>query len=262
VAIQGSSVSPGRNNVPLISVPAGNSGGEIRTNANGDPIGRLVPGGIVKPGQTWTGMDAGGVGERTYWLVDPTTGQKTKIGTINGAWPKRHEIRSLDGRYCIPFRWEGPHKVEGDLKISQVWPAGAAYPVLRTSGDSPAQPFTVHAVPEPESRNAWMELIRRRAPVMIIHSRAACHRPECPLLEDGGCWLAQIVAAPREMSARFDRGEETYQLDCVPVDPASLVGLSGGIAPNVWRDLPRLGTVERLRAARSTWRDVLEHPIP
>lgn len=128
----------------------------------------------------------------------------------------QHELRALNGKIRVPFRWEPPHRVEGQSPVSLVWPSGSRFPVSRSTV-AIAQPFQVTAVTTGEDTARLRELLEAGFAVGLYHSLFVCDIEDCDIPE---FQVVHVDAFPRSRTDRTDIQATRWDLSVVPADPA------------------------------------------
>ncbi|MBM9432334.1 hypothetical protein [Flaviflexus equikiangi] len=141
----------------------------------------------------------------------------------------QHELRALNGKTRIPFRWEPPHRVDGQSPVSLVWPYSSRFPVSRST-TAIAQPFQVTAVTTGEDTRRLLDLLEAGYPVGLYHSLFVCDIEDCDIPEFEVVYVDSFV---RSRTDRTDVQSTRWELSLVPADPAYVEVPPG--AP--WSDL-------------------------
>lgn len=158
-----------------------------------------------------------------------------------------HEIRSLDGRVRVPFKWLGTHPVSGESGLVLVYPAGARFPVVRRR-PARAQAWSLEAVTVGEHSTVLAGLLEAGDPVGVYHAKEACHATGCLIPEFQVVWVS---AYPSERSDIDRVARRVWRLALVPADEAA-IGPVGGF---LWEDVGRQwDTWGGMQAANSSWK--------
>lgn len=159
----------------------------------------------------------------------------------------RHEIRSLDGRVRVPFKWLGDYPVTGDAGLAFIYPHGAKFPVVRRR-ESRAQSWMLEAVTVGADSTRLAGLLETGAPVGVYHAQAACHAVGCQIPAFQTVWVA---AYPSQRSDIDRLARRAWKLELVPAD-VDAIGDVGGFQ---WADVAtQWDTWGGMQAANASWK--------
>ena len=165
-----------------------------------------------------------------------------------------HEFRSLNGRDRVRFRWAPPHSVDGDAEASLVYPLGARFPVVRRNGQPRAGSFSVTAFTSGDWTAKLLDLLETETVVGLVHSRWVCEAKQCQIPE---FQIVHVTGFPRETTAHTTIQTFQWELECVPVDPASI----GPVVMWSWQDLDEdVTTWAQAQTDYGTWAGVEDGP--
>lgn len=158
-----------------------------------------------------------------------------------------HEIRSLDGRVRVPFKWLGTHPVSGEAGLVFIYPAGARFPVVRRRPGR-EQPWSLEAVTTGAHSTALAGLLEAGGPVGVYHAKEACHAAGCQIPEFQVVWVS---AYPSERSDIDRVARRVWRFEMVPADE-SAIGPVGGF---LWEDVAaQWGTWGGMQAVNASWK--------